>query len=244
MSLINRLVLHHSGGAYAPGPADLRAYHRITDGEGETVDGVFPIKANTGRLWSGTYAAHTLNLNTGSIGLAMACMGGGQWSNPRACKFFPRPAQVDAFLREAARLCVLYSIKVERETCLTHAEVQTTLGIKQKNKWDFDYDPMAQHDSRDPIYIGDELRWEIRAYMEGLDVEPMRQVAPDRPSLRRGAAGAPVRHLQGLLGIKPADGDFGPATDSAVRAFQARHSLRPDGVVGPLTWAALDPKGT
>lgn len=43
------------------------------------------------------------------------------------------------------------------------------------------------------------------------------------------------------LGYQPgeADGIYGPMTESAVRAFQERNDLEVDGVVGPLTWAAL-----
>jgi peptidoglycan hydrolase-like protein with peptidoglycan-binding domain len=55
-----------------------------------------------------------------------------------------------------------------------------------------------------------------------------------------------VRKLQKLLrqrGFLPepakVDGDFGPITEVAVKAFQEMHDLEVDGVVGPLTWAAL-----
>lgn len=66
------------------------------------------------------------------------------------------------------------------------------------------------------------------------------------PTLRRGMAGEVVRAAQFLLngrgascGVYGADGDFGPATEAAVLAFQRRNGLEADGVVGPLTWAKL-----
>jgi len=58
------------------------------------------------------------------------------------------------------------------------------------------------------------------------------------PTLRRGARGNDVIILQQSLGI-PADGNFGPQTEAAVRTFQARKGLDADGVVGPQTWGAL-----
>jgi hypothetical protein len=63
------------------------------------------------------------------------------------------------------------------------------------------------------------------------------------PTLRMGDTGEAVKGLQGQLvrhGAELiADGDFGPKTDAAVRAFQAARGLEVDGIVGPKTWAAL-----
>jgi len=50
--------------------------------------------------------------------------------------------------------------------------------------------------------------------------------------------GGGVRTLQRKLGL-PADGVFGPQTESAVKNFQSSHGLTPDGVVGPQTRRAL-----
>lgn len=61
-------------------------------------------------------------------------------------------------------------------------------------------------------------------------------------TLRRGSSGPTVVVLQRMLGI-PDDGKFGPGTDAAVRAFQARKGLTVDGVVGPQTWGALTTGG-
>ena len=58
------------------------------------------------------------------------------------------------------------------------------------------------------------------------------------PTLRYGSRGSVMRYLQYRLGIQ-FDGKFGPATDAAVRQYQAAHGLAADGVVGPATWRAL-----
>lgn len=64
-----------------------------------------------------------------------------------------------------------------------------------------------------------------------------------RPVLCRGAAGAAVVELQRALrqnGFELAvDGAFGPATELAVRLWQRRRGLGPDGIVGPRTWQRL-----
>lgn len=61
-----------------------------------------------------------------------------------------------------------------------------------------------------------------------------------------GNRGADVLALQHLLTYRghavAADGVFGPATTTAVRAFQSARGLTVDGIVGPATWAALVPQ--
>jgi peptidoglycan hydrolase-like protein with peptidoglycan-binding domain len=56
--------------------------------------------------------------------------------------------------------------------------------------------------------------------------------------LKRGSTGSNVVFLQSKLGLKQ-DGQFGPITDKAVRAFQKANGLKVDGIVGPITWARL-----
>ena len=57
-----------------------------------------------------------------------------------------------------------------------------------------------------------------------------------KPLLQRGASGSDVRLIQQALMI---DGIFGPLTEQAVRRFQALEEIDDDGIVGPLTWRAL-----
>lgn len=67
-------------------------------------------------------------------------------------------------------------------------------------------------------------------------------------SVRIGARGAPVTQIQERLNASGApslgvDGRFGRDTRAAVVEFQRSHGLRPDGVVGPRTAAALGLSG-
>lgn len=239
---MNRLTLHHTGGAHRPNAVDLRAYHRVVGGDGVVHLGVHPISANApGRpLRRRAYAAHTARLNTGNIGLAVAAMHRASWSDPRgSTRFPPTAAQMDATVAEAARLCQQYGIEVTRRTVLTHAEVEPTLGVRQANKWDFDYDPLGVTATRDPIEIGDKLRDAVAQAM-GSNFAERVAVAVPRPVIRWGSRGDAVAEAQRALGVT-ADSIFGPKTDRAVRNFQRRHQLLIDGIVGRMTWAALLP---
>jgi D-alanyl-D-alanine carboxypeptidase (penicillin-binding protein 5/6) len=66
--------------------------------------------------------------------------------------------------------------------------------------------------------------------------------------LKLGSAGDLVESLQRTLNVRldpspelAVDGDFGPATESAVLRFQQEHKLAADGSVGPEMWRALGP---
>lgn len=68
-----------------------------------------------------------------------------------------------------------------------------------------------------------------------------------RPTIRKGSKGSVVKEMQSMLdrlgynlGICGMDGDYGTATDAAVRGFQREHGLVVDGVCGPMTWDALE----
>jgi peptidoglycan hydrolase-like protein with peptidoglycan-binding domain len=62
----------------------------------------------------------------------------------------------------------------------------------------------------------------------------------EHPTLKRGDNNADVAELQEALGVLIADGDFGSITETWVRAFQAACGLKADGVVGPVTWEAIE----
>lgn len=69
------------------------------------------------------------------------------------------------------------------------------------------------------------------------------------PVIRYGSRGAAVLQHQrtlnawnpGLFAPLAEDADFGLKTDAATRTFQRQNQLDPDGVVGPKTWAVLQP---
>lgn len=58
--------------------------------------------------------------------------------------------------------------------------------------------------------------------------------------LRRGSKGPEVEKLQKDLGMQQVDGQFGPATEKAVKTFQQTMGLQVDGIVGPNTLAAIE----
>jgi D-alanyl-D-alanine carboxypeptidase (penicillin-binding protein 5/6) len=70
---------------------------------------------------------------------------------------------------------------------------------------------------------------------------------PDSTGLRRGASGVMVENLQRTLNHRmkldpglSVDGDFGPATETAVKQFQVSQGIAPSGILDTATWKALE----
>ena len=93
-------------------------------------------------------------------------------------------------------------------------------------------------------------KWTHWAIPKGLDgVIPFDPTK--RPLLQKGDKGEYVTLAQTKLlqkgydlGKWGIDGDFGSATEKAVKQFQQDHGLKVDGIIGDSTWNALDEQGT
>ena len=94
-------------------------------------------------------------------------------------------------------------------------------------------------------------KWTYWGELKGVDygeenVNDLPVVEPFKPTLKRGNKGNYVKELQTALsnrgydlGSYGIDGDFGKATEAAVKAFQKDNGLTADGIVGEKTWEAL-----
>lgn len=158
---MKRIILHWTAGGHTPSNLDREHYHFIVAGDGSVVKGKHPVEANRNPV-KGQYAAHTLNCNTGSIGVAVAAMAGAVERPFNPGKAPITPAQVEGLVKLVRDLCRGYGIPVTRETVLSHAEVQPTLGIKQRGKWDIAWLP-GMDVPGDPVKVGDHLRGLIAA---------------------------------------------------------------------------------
>lgn len=164
---MKRLILHWTAGTHTPNATDRAHYHFLIDGAGEVHRGDHHPEANEVIHHPNdisTYAAHTANANTGAIGVAVAAMAGAREAPFTAGHYPITSAQIKALTALSAQLCRAYNIPVTRTTVLTHAEVQPTLGIKQKNKWDITWLPGMKAPEA-PVAVGDRLRGLIRAQM-------------------------------------------------------------------------------
>ncbi|WP_323789958.1 N-acetylmuramoyl-L-alanine amidase [Thalassovita sp.] len=160
---LHRIHWHWTGGAYGEIQLELDHYNALIDQDGTEVAGTFPTEAQA-RYHPGLAASHTLNANTGAIGLAVDCMAGACERPFRAGRYPMTRAQLDGLVRATARLCRQYDIPVSRWSTLSHAEIQPTLGIPQRAKWDICWFPGMDRPG-DPVEVGDRIRAMVRGLL-------------------------------------------------------------------------------
>lgn len=139
------------------------------------------------------------------------------------------PVQMEAYRRGVAAL--LKQLGLDAMACAGHGEYARPAGRKS-----------------DPSFDMAAFRAGVAAILAGTvpapapipgTAPPAPAGGPPRPTLRRPDCNPFVKQLQAALGVQ-ADGFFGPKTEAAVREFQRRHGLVPDGIVGPRSWVELD----
>lgn len=258
---MKRIHWHWTAGAPGINPKEADSYNFVvTWPDGEVIECV-PIERQIPPLVNGAYAAHTKGANSWAIGIAVDAMAGAQERPFNAGKHPITQKQVDALVKLSRDLGHKYGIPVTRQTMLSHAEVQKTLGIKQNQKWDIMWLP-GMDEPGDAVHVGDSLRAMIRdtkqkgAAMSAQnlfseDFEPdhvarVVSVSPAHPvpTLRKGSKGEAVRALQIRLRqlnyfSGAVDGKYGTRTMGAVIEFQSDHDLEEDGIYGRQTRDAL-----
>ena len=196
---MKRIIVHWTAGGHKANDTDKRAYHILIEGDGKLVRGIPTIDKNSGSTKPG-YAAHTLNCNTDSIGVSLCCMAGAVERPFNAGKFPMTEAQFFQLSIVLADLCETYGIAVTPRTVLSHAEVQGTLGITQRNKWDYTrlaFDPSISGATA----IGNRLRADVSGHLKqgAKPVEPIPSGGVAEMVSRADFYSSPTGHKTGHL---------------------------------------------
>lgn len=119
------------------------------------------------------------------------------------------------------------------------------LAVEATAKWDADVQVTSVNCSVAGYYRRD---WSKHGKMTGYIEYDEPYIMVKAKDLKRGTNSSYVKTIQTLLqpyGAGDIDGRYGPATEAAVKAFQAGHrdldgkALEVDGKVGPLTWGSI-----
>ncbi len=150
-------------------------------------------------------------------------------SNFKACGF----ATVDAYVAAMA--------VSEREHLLAFARFVMVGGMAAALQ-DHDWETFARRYNGPSYRVGGYVPKLAAAYLRAIGSVPK----PAGAVLLIGSSGDQVRALQQALALATGldlqvDGQFGPATEIAVRRFQTTHGLLPDGIAGSTVLALLLP---
>lgn len=135
-------------------------------------------------------------------------------------------------------VCILYHRKNGSDTVMSHTGVYIGDGVT-----------IDSRGHKDGTVLGrvEDYPWTHWAILRGMECPEGLPLIKDRKTVRQGSKGNDVRELQRLLRVVgydlEIDGKFGEITRQAVLSYQGTHGLERDGIVGPMTWAALDTAG-
>jgi hypothetical protein len=137
---IKRVHWHWTASTYRVTDKVKSHYNHVYDHNGIEYEGGSPAIDQADYSPNGKGVSHTLNANTGAVGLSCVSMAGADvnWgTSVVSVGEFPITwDSIDSMLKRTAFYCKLYDIKPSRWTTLTHCEVQTNIGIRQRGKWD------------------------------------------------------------------------------------------------------------
>lgn len=155
---MKRIIIHHTGGSYAPSDIDLKSYHYLIDDQGNVYKGRYTPEDNL-NCNDGTYAAHTLKGNTGSIGIA-ACANFRFNLKDKLTQYPITKQQFESLCKLSATMCKKYNIKCDN--IYTHYGFDIAHNIKQ-GKIDITYLPFKPE--LNPLQVQDYFRHKIQYYI-------------------------------------------------------------------------------
>jgi len=228
MGIVRGVMCHHTAGARS---GNMPSLGIVTNGRSDLAgplsqlclgrDGTYFVVAAGRANHAG--AGNWQGITTGNSSfIGIEAENTGQTTGPNA-EVWPN-VQLDAYRRGVA--AILKKLKANAIMCCGHKEYALPVGRKP-----------------DPLFDMDDFRRQVASIMAG--TAPLPSVIPaldsdNRPTLRRGAKGDLVELIQEKVGV-PVTGTFDAVTEAAVRGFQRDNGLVGDGIVGPRTWATLDP---
>lgn len=163
LSKPQRIITHWTAGKDTVSGVDLDHYHYMIDGELKIIKGRKSI-ADNASTQDGVYAAHTKDLNTGSIGITVCGMRDAQPNGD----FGDYPMTKDQWVTMAdlaAALCLIFDLPITERTVLGHGEVERIYGVRQRGKWD----PMVLpwDTGKSMKAVGDMFREEVKRSRAG-----------------------------------------------------------------------------
>ena len=139
---LHRIHWHWSASSYTVTREVLSHYNDGHDQDGNSYDGGARAEHQANYDWrKGIGVSHTLNANTGAIGQAVIAMGNAEGWPLNVGKYPMTWEGIDAMLRRSIDYHHQFNIPISPWSTLSHAEVQPTLGITQRGKWDIQWLP-------------------------------------------------------------------------------------------------------